>query len=226
MPATQWILLAVVSGLARGVDGAAHRGALDGPGGTLAVLGCGVDVVYPVEHARLAAQVAGAGALVSECGPGVPPRRHHFPRRNRIISGLSLAVVIVEAAVGSGSLITARLAAEQGREVLVVPGNVLTGRNRGGHALIKDGAKPVESAVDILEEIGPGLATADPPGPGSGAAPADPVAAVMDRGETYDLDTLASLSGLDSARLLARLADLELEGHVFRAAGGRFGRLG
>ena len=146
--------VAVISGLARGVDAAAHRGALAGGGPTVAVLGSGVDVVYPPEHASLADAVVGQGALVSELGPGAPPLRHHFPRRNRILSGLSRAVVVVEATVRSGSLITARLAAEQGREVMAVPGNVLSGRSRGAHRLIRDGARIVETADDILEEIG------------------------------------------------------------------------
>ena len=140
----------VVSGLARGVDGAAHRGGLEGRGGTVGVLGCGLDVVYPPEHRQLIGAVRSRGALVSEFGPSVPPLRFNFPRRNRIISGLSAAVVVVEANDRSGSLITARFAAEQGREVMAVPGSVFAGRNRGGHALIRDGAKVVETADDIL----------------------------------------------------------------------------
>ena len=142
-----------VSGMARGVDGAAHRGGLCGPGSTIAVLGCGVNVDYPAEHAGLARDIASCGVVVSEFGPSAPPLRIHFPRRNRIISGLSAAVVVVEAAHRSGSLITARVATEQGREVMAVPGSVLSGRNRGGHALLRDGAKLVETADDILEEL-------------------------------------------------------------------------
>jgi DNA processing protein len=122
----------VVSGLARGVDGAAHRGGLEGRGGTVGVLGCGLDVVYPPEHWQLISAVRSRGAVVSEFGPSVPPLRFNLPRRNRIISGLSVAVVVVEANDRSGSLITARCAAEQGREVMAVPGSVLAGRNRGG----------------------------------------------------------------------------------------------
>ena len=144
----------VVSGLARGVDGAAHKGGLEGRGGTVGVLGCGLDVVYPPEHRRLISDVKSRGAVITEFGPSVPPHRFNFPRRNRIISGLSAAVVVVEANDRSGSLMTARCAAEQGREVMAVPGSVLARRNRGGHALIRDGAKVVETADDILEEIG------------------------------------------------------------------------
>src|SRR5262245_28755410 len=144
----------IVSGLARGVDSAAHRGALAAGGITIAVLGSGVDVIYPREHAALAAAIDERGAVVSELVPGTPPNPCFFPLRNRIISGLSRAVVVVEANERSGSLITARCALDQGRDVLAVPGNVLTGRNRGAHALLRDGAKIVESADDILEELG------------------------------------------------------------------------
>ena len=149
----------VVSGLARGVDSAAHHGALGAGGSTIGVLGCGVDVVYPPEHRGLAGEMRRSGALLSELVPGTPPLAHFFPLRNRIISGLARAVVVIEAGDKSGSLITARLALEQGREVLAVPGNVLNGRNRGGHALLRDGAKVVETADDILEELNlPGAA--------------------------------------------------------------------
>ena len=146
--------LVVVSGLARGVDGAAHAGALDGGGRTVAVLGCGVDVVYPRQHGALAARVAAQGVIVSEFPPGTEPRPSHFPLRNRIISGLSRAVVVVEASEQSGSLITAQMALEQGRDVLAVPGTWPAGRYRGCHALIKDGARLVETVEDVLEEIG------------------------------------------------------------------------
>ena len=147
--------MTVVSGLARGVDAAAHRGALDAGGVTVGVCGCGADVVYPREHAGLARAIAAAGAIVSELAPGTPPQPQFFPLRNRIISGLSRAVVIVEAGEKSGSLITARAALEQGRDVLAVPGPVLGGRNKGAHALLRDGARIVETADDILEELGP-----------------------------------------------------------------------
>ena len=229
--------VAVVSGLARGVDSAAHRGALEAGGVTIAVFGCGVDVIYPGEHRALAARILERGALVSEFPPGMPPLKRHFPQRNRIISGLSLAVVVVEAAEGSGSLITADFALEQGRAVLAVPGNVLGGRNLGAHALLRDGAKLVECADDILEEI-PAAPTRMPPGTrdlGSGigtekesrmakAASQDPVLRAMDEGDSYDLDEIAERSGLDRIRLLPRLLELELAGALRRVDGGRFVR--
>src|SRR5687768_17997630 len=147
----------VVSGLARGVDSAAHRGALR-TGRTIAVLGSGLDRIYPAEHAGLARDISAAGLVLSEYPPGTPPLPFHFPMRNRLISGLSRAVVVIEASDKSGSLITAACALEQGRDVMAVPGNVLSGRNRGGHALIRDGAKIVESADDIVAELGWGPA--------------------------------------------------------------------
>lgn len=224
----------VVSGMARGVDSAAHRGALEAGGITIAVFGCGVDVIYPPEHRGLAARIAERGALVSEFPPGMPPLKSHFPQRNRIISGLSLAVVIVEAAEGSGSLITADFALEQGRTVLAVPGNVLGGRNYGAHALLRDGAKLVESADDILEELPPALTqpvagNREPRLDGSAsasrkAASHDPVLRSMDEGDTYDLDEIADRSGVDRMKLLPRLLELELAGAVRRIEGGRFVR--
>ena len=220
----------VISGLARGVDGAAHRGSLVGAGGTVAVLGCGVDVIYPREHAALAAQIASTGAIVSELAPSVPPCRFHFPRRNRIISGLSLAVVVIEAARRSGSLITARSAADQGREVMAVPGNVLTSRNRGGHALIKDGAKLVETADDILDELDEIRRLEPLPGTArsrveeTGTSP-DPLLCAMELGESYDLDTLVRNSGLERPAVAVRVVELELEGRIQRSEMGRFSRL-
>lgn len=220
--------LVVVSGLARGVDSAAHRGAL-GRGRTLAVLGCGADVVYPKEHEALAMSIVSSGAMVSELPPGTPPHRHFFPRRNRIISGLSRAVVVIEAGEKSGSLITARCALEQGRDVLAVPGNVLSGRNRGGHALLRDGARIVETADDVLDELG--LAqmceiTAQKPGKTACAADSgrskDPVLACLVPGEACDLDGLQLRTGLSPSRLLTRLFELEIQGHVRRIGGGRF----
>lgn len=217
--------VAVVSGLARGIDAAAHRGALAAGGVTIAVLGCGADIVYPPEHAPLLAQLAAQGGAVSEFAPGTPPRPFHFPRRNRIISGLTLAVVVVEASERSGSLITARCAAEQGREVMAVPGNVLSGRCRGGHALIKDGAKVVETVDDILEEIRPQVGMRDD----AGRRPPQPHEARgllrwMDRGESYDLDELAGLSGLNRSVLSTQVLELELDGRITRLDGGRFSR--
>ncbi len=211
--------LVVVSGMARGVDSAAHRGALAASGATVAVLGSGADVIYPPEHAPLADAIATSGLLVSELVPGTPPLPRFFPMRNRIISGLSRAVVVIEAGERSGSLITARMALEQGRDVLAVPGNVLSGRNRGAHGLLRDGAKIVESADDILEELG--MAAVAP----SARPPlADPILACLTPGEPSDLDEISERTGLSATRLLARLFELELQGAVTRVGGGRFVR--
>ncbi|MCX6546293.1 MAG: DNA-processing protein DprA [Acidobacteria bacterium] len=214
--------LAVVSGMARGVDSAAHRGALQAGGRTIAVLGCGADVVYPPEHAALADRISRSGALVSELPPGAPPLAWHFPRRNRIISGLSLGVVVVEAAADSGSLITARCALDQNRPVMAVPGGVLSGRNRGAHALIKDGARVVEGVSDVLEELRLEILTAADPEARLSHPSNDPLLRVMDVGEPYLLETLCAETGLDPARALSRLAELELAGWICRAGGGRF----
>ena len=214
----------VISGLARGVDSAAHRGALAAGGSTVGVLGSGADVMYPAEHAALAREMEVNGAVVSEAIPGAPPQPYLFPLRNRIISGLSRAVVVIEAGEKSGSLITARCALEQGRDVLAVPGNVLSGRNRGAHALLRDGAKIVESADDILEELG--MCRAHQATAGSGAAVLnDPVLACFTPGEPVDLDSIAERSGLSTSRLLPRLFELELHGVVARVGGGRFVRV-
>jgi DNA processing protein len=217
--------ITVASGLARGVDSAAHRGALE-TGKTIAVLGSGVDRIYPHEHVELADRIAQSGFVASEYPPGTPPLAFHFPMRNRLISGLSRAVVVIEASDKSGSLITAGCAAEQGRDVMAVPGNVLSGRNKGGHALLRDGAKIVESADDIVAELGlaPAAqkdATTEASGNGSTSSE-DPVLRRMDRACAYDLDALAAACGLDAPRLLPHLADLELRGLVRRVGGGRF----
>ncbi len=220
----------VVSGLARGVDAAAHRGALAGEGRTVAVLGSGVDVIYPAEHRALAAQVAASGALVSERLPGALPLPWHFPLRNRIISGLSAGVVVVEAATHSGSLITAARALDQGRVVMAVPGGVLSGRNRGAHGLLKDGARIVESVDDILDElhyVGAAVVMSGAARRGGGArVPDDPLLQSMAVGEPYDIGSLCEQTGLETVRVLGRLAELELAGWVARAGGGRFVRLG
>jgi DNA processing protein len=215
----------VISGLARGVDSAAHRGALTG-GRTVAVLGSGLDRIYPSEHRLLATAIAASGAVVSEYPPGTAPLPFHFPMRNRLISGMSRGVVVIEAAEDSGSLITAACALEQGRDVMAVPGNVLSGRNRGGHALIRDGAAIVECAADVAAVLGlepvrmkSGDGTAD-----ESVGQADPLLERMRAGEPYDVDALSGLSGLDAVRLLPRLADLELRGLVRRISGGRFVR--
>lgn len=214
----------VISGLARGIDSASHRGALAARGRTVAVLGSGLDLVYPPEHTELAAEVARSGAVVSELPPGTPPRRFHFPMRNRIISGLSLAVVVVEAAARSGALITADLALDQGREVLAVPGNILTGRFRGCHRLLKDGAALAESAHDVLEIL-PAGACARVQGRAADALPPEPLAARMIPGEEYDLDAICAFMAADVQVVLPRLLELELQGVVRRTDGGRFVRL-
>ena len=149
--------ITVVSGLARGIDAAAHQGALSAKGRTIAVLGCGIDRTYPSEHERLRRQIEERGAILSEAPMGAPPHSHHFPRRNRIISGLSLGVIVTEAAIRSGSLITARLAAEQGREVFAIPGFVKAETSRGTNALLKEGAALIERAQDVIDAILPQL---------------------------------------------------------------------
>ena len=224
--------LVVVSGLARGVDSAAHRGALAAGGVTVVVLGSGVDVMYPPEHAALGRAIDETGAVISELVPGTSPQPWFFPLRNRIISGLSRAVVVIEASEKSGSLITARCALDQGRDVLAVPGNVLSGRSRGAHALLRDGAKIVESADDILEELGMDRSSAGVRPPGAedrrGLTPMsarDPVLDCLAPGEPSDLDEIAERAGLKTARLLPRLFELELQGRVRRVGGGRFVRI-
>jgi DNA processing protein len=205
----------VVSGLARGVDSSAHAAALSANGRTVGVLGCGADRIYPAEHRDLARDMEKAGAVVSEFPPGVPPLPHHFPMRNRIISGLSLAVVVVEAPEKSGALITASAAAEQGRDVMVVPGPVAGGRNRGGHLLIRDGAKVVETADDILQELN--LA--------NDAANASPLVGQMPETVEFTVDELAGRTGEPPNLVLARLLELELAGKIERIGGGRFVRV-
>jgi DNA processing protein len=215
--------VAVTSGLARGVDSASHRGTLAAGGPTIAVLGSGLDRIYPAEHESLAADIARTGLVVTELGPGGAPLPEHFPLRNRIISGISLAVVVVEASEKSGSLITARYAMEQGRDVMAVPGSVLTGRNRGSHCLLKDGAKVVETADDILEELGWPAARAALQTPAKSMSN-DPLLVHMEPGEVYGLDELVEATGTAPSKLLPRLMELELAGHVRAAGGGRFSR--
>jgi DNA processing protein len=207
--------LVVVSGLARGVDSSAHVAALSAKGQTVGVLGCGADRIYPAEHRDLARDMETAGAIVSEFPPGVPPLPHHFPMRNRIISGLSLAVVVVEAPEKSGALITASAAAEQGRDVMVIPGPVAGGRNRGGHLLIRDGAKVVETADDILQELKLGR----------DATTGDPAMGQMPDTVEFTVDDLAAQTGELPNLVLARLLELELAGRIQRIGGGRFVRV-
>jgi DNA processing protein len=214
----------VVSGLARGVDSAAHEGCLEGGGATIAVLGSGVDRIYPVEHLGLSRRIAAKGVLISELGPGAPPLAEHFPLRNRIISGISLGTVVVEASEKSGSLITAGCAMRQGRDVMAVPGNILSGRNRGSHGLLKDGAKIVETADDILDELGWAAPT-----PGRlhsrKSLSDDPLLSRMQAGEPYGLDDLVEMTGMAASKLLPRLMELQLRGAIDAPSAGRFMRV-
>ncbi|WP_066273630.1 DNA-processing protein DprA [Hydrogenophaga palleronii] len=216
----------VVSGLALGVDGAAHDGALQGGGPTVAVVGTGLDRVYPQQHAALARRIVQHGAIVSEYPLGTPPLRENFPRRNRLIAGLCQGTLVVEAAVQSGSLITARLAAEQGREVFAIPGSIHAPQSRGCHALIRQGAKLVESAQDILEDLrlSPPVATSL-----QGDLPLhDEDAHSLLRAMGHDpvsLDVLQARTGLPTAHLQAQLLELELSGEVGRLPGGLLQRL-
>ena len=217
--------LTVVSGLALGVDGAAHEGALDGaPAGqlaTIAVVGTGLDRVYPSQHLELAHRIADRGLLLSEYLLGTPPLAENFPQRNRIISGLGLGTLVVEAALQSGSLITARMAIEQGKDVFAIPGSIHSPQARGCHALLKQGAKLVETAQDVLEELAPGAhvpaatRTAPPEQPLLGAMGYDPVG----------LDALVARTGMSTASLQAELLELELQGRVARLPGGLFQRI-
>jgi DNA processing protein len=216
--------IVVVSGLARGTDSAAHEGCLSAAGQTIAVIGSGLDNVYPPEHEALADRIAEKGLVISELGPGAAPRAEHFPLRNRIISGISLAVVVVEASEKSGSLITAACAVRQGRDVMAVPGSILNGRNGGSHALLKDGAKVVETADDILEDIGWGGAGGPERQRRPNVLPTDPLLAAMDPGEVYRLDALVEATGIPAARLLPRLMQLELIGRIESPGSGCFMR--
>ena len=202
--------IVVVSGLARGIDSAAHAGALDGGGTTIAVLGTGIDRVYPAENKDLHERIAAHGLLVTEFHPGAHAELFHFPQRNRIISGLSKAVVVVEARERSGSLITARLAGDQSRDVMVVPGPIRSGQNRGGHALLRDGAKLVESAVDILQELGLD-------------STAVPVHETLESVE-FTVDDIAEKLKIPPGEALARLLEWELTGEIQRIGSGRFVR--
>jgi DNA processing protein len=225
----------VVSGLAAGIDGAAHTGALEGRWGTVAVVGTGLDQVYPKRHAALAERIAARGVLLSEYPLGAPPLAAHFPQRNRLIAALGAGTLVVEAAVASGSLITARLALDCGREVFAVPGSIHNPQARGCHALIKQGAKLVEHCEDILDELRPdrvaqailhGVSAAPPSAPAAepAAAPAEsPVLAALGYDPT-PLDLLQQRTGLSAADLSVALLDLELAGTVQRLPGQIFQR--
>lgn len=217
--------LTVVSGLALGVDTAAHEGGLEGLASSVAVVGTGLDRVYPARNRALAHRLAARGALVSEFALGTAPRSGHFPRRNRILSGLSLGVLVIEAATGSGSLITARLAAEQGREVFALPGSIHSALSKGCHQLIKQGAKLVESAADVLEELGRALPQSAPPplAVPAAAEPDDALVALI--GTPLTPDQLAERLGLTVEEVSVKLLAAELRGEVARLPGGLYQRL-
>ena len=211
----------IVSGLAFGIDGAAHEGGLAGPGSTVAVVGTGLDRVYPARHRALAHRIATAGVLISEFAPGTPPLPPNFPMRNRIIAALARGTLVVEAALQSGSLITARQAAEYGREVFAVPGSIHSPLSRGCHALIRQGAKLVESADDILEELQGAPAAPAVPEPATGRR--DPVLDALGH-DPATLDALCARTGWSAQELSARLLELELEDLVARLPGGLYQR--
>lgn len=217
----------VVSGLALGVDGAAHQGALDAGAPTIAVIGTGIDRVYPKRNLELARQIATGGAIVSEYPLGTPPLAPNFPQRNRIISGLSQGTLVVEAALKSGSLITARLALEQGREVFAIPGSIHSTQAKGCHTLIRQGAKLVESAQDILEDLRLVPAQAAP-AQDLFELPAETDDALLQAMgfDPVSLDALQARTGLDTAHLQARLLELELDGYLARLPGGMLQRTG
>ena len=216
--------LAIVSGLALGIDAAAHRGALAAGGDTVAVIGTGADRLYPARNQELALAIAERGAIVSEFPLGTPAIAANFPRRNRIISGLARGVLVVEAAPQSGSLITARLAAEQGREVFAIPGSIHSPVARGCHQLIKQGAKLVETAADILEELG-SLDPMPAPAPLPDAVPEPALLAALGH-DPCSLDELVERSGHSAEQLLGELLTLELSGRIATLPGNRYQRLG
>ena len=212
--------LTIVSGLALGIDAAAHRGGLEGAGSTIAVLGTGADILYPQRNRALGERIAREGLIVSEFPLGTPPHGGNFPRRNRVISGLTRGCLVVEAALASGSLITARLAAEQGREVFAIPGSIHSPHAKGCHALIKQGAKLVESAQDLLQELGmKGFAA-----PPAAANPAVTGLLAHLGYDPCDIDTLCARSGLTADAVSAMLLLLELEGKVASLPGGQYQR--
>jgi len=218
----------IVSGLAHGIDAAAHRGGLAHPGSSIAVVGTGLDRVYPARNRELAHALAARGLIVSEFAIGTPPLKQNFPRRNRVVSGLARGVLVVEATLSSGSLITARFAAEQGREVFAIPGSIHSPFSKGGHQLIREGAKLVETAQDILDELGASVhATAPAASPRLDTVDAS-TSAVLDAlgWDPADVDTLSARTGLPAAAVLAALTTLELARGVAALDGGRWQRTG
>ena len=224
--------LHICSGLALGIDSAAHRGALASGGKSAAVMATGIDRVYPQRHRALAAQLEQAGCLVTEFPPGTPPLRQNFPKRNRIISGLSLGVIVVEASHRSGALITARLANEQGREVFAVPGPIDSRMSRGCHQLIRDGAKLIESVDDVLEELGPlalparldSLTTIHKPAELTlGDQEKRILNAISPEGTSFD--SLCVTTGLPAPRILSTISILEVRGLIKRLSGASFARI-
>lgn len=221
----------IVSGMARGIDAAAHRGALAGQGRTIAVLGCGADQTYPPEHDQLRKQIEAHGAVLTELPVGAPPQSHHFPRRNRIISGLSVGVLVAEAAMNSGSLITARLALEQGRDVFALPGSVKEARCRGSNGLIKEGAKLIECAEDMMAELLPQVEPAlrarmmageiaSPVREGLG--PDEQRIYEMLSHEAQSVDAVIEQTGLSAAQVSATMLALELRGYVRQLPGPQY----
>jgi len=222
--------LVIISGLARGIDSAAHWGALQAGGRTIAALGCGIDVIYPRENKDLFKKIEAKGAVITELPPGAPPEPINFPRRNRIISGMSLGVIVVEASARSGSLITARQALEQNREVFAVPGMVSSTRSQGTHHLIKQGAKLVECANDVLEEIFP-QALANPGDYVPSEIPYDKLSPearrimdVMDRAPQH-IDVLVKEAGVSAGPATSILLELELKGYIKQLPGKLFFKL-
>ncbi|MGJ8618727.1 MAG: DNA-processing protein DprA [Methylophilaceae bacterium] len=218
----------IISGMALGIDGAAHRGALKSNGATIAVVGTGLDIVYPAKHRELAHQIASHGLILSEFPLGTPSKAQNFPRRNRIISGLSLGCLVIEANKDSGSMITARLAAEQGREVFAVPGSIHSPVSKGCHQLIKQGAKLVESSADIIEELKNVIPAHSPIGPvtqkGQSTPESSSILALMGF-DPISFEPLLDASGLTTETLSSMLMLLELEGKVAALAGGKYQRL-
>lgn len=215
--------LCIVSGMALGIDAAAHRGGLDGAASSVAVVGTGLDIVYPARNHALAHELAERGALVSEFPLGTAAKAGNFPKRNRIICGLALGCLVVEAAPRSGSLITARLAAEQGREVFAIPGSIHSPLARGCHALIKQGAKLVEGANDILDELHWQVQASPKPSCDAAASSVNPLMQWLDSAPT-SIDALVARSGLTSDAVCAMLLQLELEGRIASLPGGLYQR--